>query len=163
MSEQAASPTQPVSFRIRPMLSEDVHRAWEIDVICFSLPWPESSFRYDFLHNRNSRMWVAEAQTDEGPIVVGALVVWIVLDEAHVGTISVLPEYRRLGIGKAFMFEMMNTLQEEGVKQVFLEVRESNEAAQRLYHQFGFKPIGVRRKYYSDNREDAIEMQLMLP
>ena len=151
------------TFTIRRMKAEDLHRVWEIDVQSFSLPWTESSFRYDFFLNKNSRMWVVESIDDAGnPQVIGSMVAWLILDEVHLGTIAVVPDFRRCGIGETLIRTLLHEMVREGAVRVELEVRKSNTAALSLYQKFGFDIEGERKKYYSDNHEDAILMGLTI-
>jgi ribosomal-protein-alanine acetyltransferase len=90
--------------------------------------------------------------------LVGFAGAWIVMDEAHVTTIGVHPEYRRHGIGERLFAALLEEARERGVRRATLEVRESNRGAQALYARFGFMPIARRRRYYSDTDEDAIVM-----
>ena len=85
---------------LRPMALEDITRVHEIDVLSFSMPWSERSFRFELTENRHSCVWVAETmQPDGSPLVIGMIVIWVVLDEAHVATIAIDPDYRGLGMG----------------------------------------------------------------
>jgi len=149
------------SVNIRPMKEEDIPRVAEFDRLSFSLPWSDRSFRHDLNQNPASRLWVAECIDESGiPIIVGDIVVWLILDEAHIGTISVHPEYRRQGIGKKMLEWAIDSLKKEGAVCFILEVRKGNIPAQALYQQFGFKVEGVRKGYYQDNGEDALIMVL---
>ncbi|MCD4752289.1 MAG: ribosomal protein S18-alanine N-acetyltransferase [Anaerolineaceae bacterium] len=151
------------SFIIRRMKAEDLHRVWEIDVQSFSLPWTESSFRYDYFVNKNSRMWVVETIDDSGsPQVIGSMVAWLILDEVHLGTIAVDSKFRKQGIGETLIRTLLQEMASEGAVRVELEVRRSNIAALSLYQKFGFIVDGERKNYYSDNHEDAILMGLTI-
>ncbi len=142
---------------IRPMQLEDVAEVRSIDVLSFSMPWPESSYRYELLENQASRSWVAEVVTEQGEKkIVGMVVVWLVIDEAHIATIAVHPSFRGLGIGKKLLVTGLKEAIRLGMEEVTLEVRRGNLAAQSLYHQFGFQQVGVRPRYYRDNQEDAL-------
>jgi [ribosomal protein S18]-alanine N-acetyltransferase len=144
---------------IRRMKLEDVEEVVEIDRISFTLPWPENSFRFELLENQNSRCWVAEAILADGKRQLAAMtVLWQVLDEIHIGTFAVAPDFRRHGIGRQLLEYVLNEARQEGVRQAWLEVRRNNLAAQELYKQFGFEMIDVRKKYYKDNGEDALVM-----
>src|SRR5207244_11032525 len=79
----------------------------------------------------------------------------IVMDEMHITTIGVHPEYRRQGIGDQLFSALMEEALSRGVRRASLEVRESNRAAQSLYESYGFVPIARRRQYYTDTGEDA--------
>jgi ribosomal-protein-alanine N-acetyltransferase len=145
-----------VNLLIRRMRLEDVPAVHEIDMLSFSLPWPERSFRYEVTENPVSRGWVTEV---DGRIVA-MLVLWLVVDEAHIATIATHPDFRRQGIGERLMVVALIAAREEGAHRAFLEVRASNVAAQTLYEKYGFVVDGRRLRYYKDNFEDAILMSL---
>ena len=148
------------ALTIRHMQIEDIDQVVEIDQRSFSLPWPRSSFRYEVTENKASRLWVAEILNAGRPAVVGMLVCWLILDEAHIGTIAVDTDYRRQKIAEKMLLLAFKELHHEGVLKVFLEVRRSNEAALTLYRKLGFIEEGVRKRYYKDNQEDAILMEM---
>jgi ribosomal-protein-alanine N-acetyltransferase len=134
----------------------DVGEVQQIDQLSFSLPWPERSFRFELTQNPTTRAWVAEL---DGRIAA-MLVLWLVVDEAHIATIATHPDFRRRGIGERLMMEALVSARAEGGERAFLEVRESNQAAQAMYLKYGFEVVGRRPKYYQDNQEDAILMNL---
>lgn len=140
------------------MVEADVPAVHEIDLLAFSLPWPERSFRFEVTSNPAARCWVAEA---EGRIV-GMIVVWMIVDEAHIATIATHPDFRRQGIGDELLTHALVSAISEGAVKSLLEVRASNEAAQRMYRRFGYVEDGRRPRYYKDNHEDAILMSLDL-
>ena len=90
--------------------------------------------------------------------IVGYAGLWLMVDEAHVTTIAVHPKYRGYGIGELLLLQMIETANEIGARWLTLEVRKSNQVAQALYHKYTFKEMGVRRRYYSDDGEDALIM-----
>lgn len=141
---------------IRRMRLEDVPAVHEIDVLSFSLPWPERSFRYEVTENPVSRGWVA----DMDGRIAAMLVLWFIIDEAHIATIAVHPDFRRQGIGEQILLAALRAVKEEGARRAFLEVRAGNAAAQAMYRKYGFDVVGVRPKYYRDNNEDAFLMNL---
>jgi len=94
--------------------------------------------------------------------VVGYAGLWIVLDEAHITNVAVHPDYRGAGYGRALMVELISRAAMLGAFKLSLEVRVSNGVARDLYKSLGFVDKGFRRKYYSDNGEDAIIMWLNL-
>ena len=150
-----------VSLRFRRMRLEDVEQVYAIDVLSFSLPWSERSYRYEVGENENSRTWVAEAVDEQGHRqVVGMTVIWVILDEAHVANLAVHPAFRHRSIGRKLLARGLLDAVESGTTQSFLEVRRGNESAQALYHQFGYVVVGVRVGYYSDTHEDALLMTL---
>jgi ribosomal-protein-alanine N-acetyltransferase len=145
-----------MKLNVRKMTVEDIPTVVELDQKSFSLPWPERSFRFELTDNPASRCWVAEV---DGRIV-GMIVVWLIVDEAHVATLATHPDFRRQGIAKKLLSHALRYLIDEGAQSSFLEVRESNIAAQEMYRQFGYQESGRRRRYYKDNDEDAILMNL---
>jgi len=147
------------SLNIRPMHVDDLERVQEIDRKSFSLPWPKSAYRYELLENPCSLLWVAEIQVDDGShLVVGCVVVWLILDEAHIATVVVDPTYQQNGIASQLMAVMLKEVIQKGARLATLEVREHNLAAQRLYKRFRFEIVGRRPRYYHDNYEDALIM-----
>lgn len=143
---------------IRSMVDEDIARVQEIDRLSFPLPWPDNAFAYELHENPGSLLWVAE--TGDPPTVIGMIVVWLIIDEAHIASIAVEPEKRKQGIASMLLCEALKTVINKGFRIATLEVRASNIAAQRLYRAFGFKVVGFRPRYYRDNNEDALIMTL---
>jgi len=141
---------------IRKMTAEDIPPVVELDKMSFSLPWPESSFRFELTDNPASHCWVAEI---DGRIV-GMIVAWLLVDAAHIATIATHPNFRRQGIAKMLLSHALHYLTDEGAQNSFLEVRESNIVAQEMYRKFGYEEAGRRKRYYRDNDEDAILMTL---
>jgi ribosomal-protein-alanine N-acetyltransferase len=90
--------------------------------------------------------------------IVGYAGLWLMADEAHITTIAVHPKYRGMGLGELLLLQMVDTAGEIGARWLTLEVRKSNLTAQRLYHKYTFKEMGVRKRYYSDDGEDALVM-----
>jgi len=148
---------------IRLMQMEDVEQVVAIDRLSFSLPWPANSYRFELLENQSSHLWVAECVGDGNPVrIVAMIVVWHIVDEAHIATIAVHPDYRRLGIGKRLLAFTLKDAVDQGMHSATLEVRAGNLAAQTMYSQFGFYIAGVRPRYYQDNQEDAMLMSAKL-
>ena len=84
---------------------------------------------------------------------------WISADEAEITNVAVDKDFRRIGVGKGLIEKLKEVGIEKGIKSFFLEVREGNEAARKLYEKCGFKEVGVRRGFYSKPIEDAILMK----
>jgi ribosomal-protein-alanine N-acetyltransferase len=145
-----------MKLTILKMTLEDLPSVIDLDQKSFSLPWPERSFRFEWSANPASRCWVAEL---DGKIV-GMIVVWLIIDEAHVATIATHPDFRRRGIGTKLLSHALRLMMEDGARSSFLEVRESNFSAQEMYRKFGYEASGRRPHYYKDNNEDAILMNL---
>ena len=140
---------------IRPIREEDVSAIHEIETLCFAMPWSEESILHDVKENPVARWLVMD--DGEGRVIAYAGM-WFVLDEAHVCNIAVHPDFRRRGCGRAVMAALIELAQENSMSLMELEVRRSNIAAQNLYHSFGFIDVGWRKRYYEDNKEDALLM-----
>ncbi len=145
-----------MSMFIRRMTLADIPAVHEIDTLSFSLPWPERSFLFELTENPVSRDWVAEVDGR----VAAMLVLWFIVDEAHIATIAVHPDFRRRGIGEKILLSALRAAYDEGAERAFLEVRAGNTAAQAMYKKYGFSVAGVRPGYYKDNNEDAFLMNL---
>ena len=145
-----------MNLLIRKMTLEDIPAVIQLDHVSFSLPWPERSFRFEVTDNPASRCWVAEIDRR----IAGMVVAWLFVNEVHIATIATHPDFRRMGIGSRLLSHTLLQALEEGARSSFLEVRESNLAAQELYRRFGYEEAGRRRRYYRDNDEDAILMSL---
>ncbi len=98
------------------------------------------------------------AKVESEPPIVGYGGFWLMVDEAHISTIAAHPDWRRRGVGELLLVTMIDTATEMGAGVVTLEVRVSNTGAQRLYRKYDFEQVGVRKRYYSDNNEDALIM-----
>lgn len=136
------------------MTAEDIPAVHAIESASFPTPWPPYAFRQELETNRLARYLVVRA----GERVIAYAGIWLMVDEAHVTTFAVLPAYRRRGIGGLLLVELMELSADLGAVVCTLEVRLSNTGARKLYQEFGFKPVGVRPRYYNDNGEDALIM-----
>lgn len=150
---------QNTSVVIRAMLESDLEEVIHLDRLSFSMPWPESAFKYELFENPYSFLLVAEIlYPDSQQMVVGAIVVWMILDEAHVATIAVHPELRRKGIAGRLLAAALQKAIKLGARKATLEVRSKNLPAQELYHKFRFEVVGRRHRYYRDDNDDALIM-----
>lgn len=91
--------------------------------------------------------------------IVAYIDFWVVKDEMELVSIAVSPRYKRKGVGDFMMHRMCRFADQHRARFIYLDVRQSNSAAQGLYEKFGFQKVGLRRRYYTDNREDAIIMK----
>ncbi|MEO8251606.1 MAG: ribosomal protein S18-alanine N-acetyltransferase [Chloroflexota bacterium] len=139
---------------VEPMRVADVPAVLEIERRSFSSPWPAYAFEQELTANRLAHYRVARL----GDRVVGFGGIWLMVDEAHVTTFGVHPDYRRQGIGRNLLLRLAELAIELGSARMTLEVRLSNLAAQGLYRSFGFGVSGRRVAYYSDDGEDALVM-----
>jgi ribosomal-protein-alanine N-acetyltransferase len=139
---------------VDPMRLEDVPAVHEIERLSFRTPWPAYAFEQELRGNRLARYVVARA----GDAVVGFAGVWLMVDDAHVTTFGVHPDWRRQGIGRQLLVNLAELSVAIGARRMTLEVRASNQPAQALYRGFGFEIVGRRPRYYTDDGEDALIM-----
>lgn len=140
------------------MTLQDLDRIVEIEQLSFTLPWSRSSFYQELTNNPYARYIVMEYDGQ----IIGYCGMWLVMDEAHITNIAVLPQFRGKKLGEALMRQAMTLAREEGAQTMTLEVRVSNTVAQSLYRKLGFLNGGIRKRYYSDNQEDALVMWVKL-
>lgn len=141
-------------MKCRRMKIEDLEGVYKVELSAFSDPWSFSAFKSE-MKNKLAKYIVAE---DENGKIVGYIGVWYIIDEAHINNVAVHKEHRGKQIGSMLMEYLIEVCLEDSINSITLEVRKSNEIAQNLYRKYGFKPGGIRKEYYSDNREDAIIM-----
>lgn len=153
-----------VGWYIRPMAAADIPQVQRLEREAFSTMQPRTSFRRE-LANRLTTYLVAcrrqpnaEPQAPGKEEVMGYAGLWFIIDEAHLTSIAVGEAYRRRGIGQGLMVAAFEVALERDAVFMTLEVRASNAEAQSLYEKFGFRRVGVRRGYYTDDREDAYLM-----
>lgn len=142
-----------VPLVIRPATRTDLDALIAIERASFHDPWAPSSIESSL---NNEHVFVLAATFENA--ICGYGVAWTVGDEGEITHIAVAPEARQQGVGSALLQEMIAECRQRGAEKVFLEVRSSNERAQRLYERHGFQKVGLRRRYYRDG-EDAIVMQ----
>ena len=135
----------------RRMTLEDVPQVHEIELKTFHTPWTYQSFVDEMTTNKCARYIVAE----EDGRIWGYAGAWLIFDEGHITNIAVAESQRGRGIGKGVTRELMQYAANMGVQYMTLEVRKSNLVAQGLYKKMGFIELGVRKRYYEDNGEDA--------
>lgn len=142
---------------IRRVSATDLDRIEEIENVSSPHPWTRSAFEAELGH-AGSRGWVVD---DDG-LVRGFAFFRVVGDEAELLLTAVHPDARRRGHGRALLATALDALVAEGVGRVGLEVRARNAAAGDLYAQLGFTRVGLRRRYYADDGDDAVLMDLTL-
>ena len=136
---------------------EDCVHLAELDKLCFAIPWSEKSF---IAESENEFACYIVAK-DDGKCI-GYCGFWKAYDEGDITNVAVSPDYRRQGIGSRLVAAMIQRARRENLEGMNLEVRKSNTGAQRLYEKYGFNVVGERKRYYSDNGEDALIMRLEL-
>jgi [ribosomal protein S18]-alanine N-acetyltransferase len=139
---------------VDPMTLDDVPAVHEIERLSFRTPWPAYAFEQELRGNRLARYVVARV----GEAVVGFAGVWLMVDDAHITTFGVHPDWRRQGVGRRMLLAVTELARQIGARRMTLEVRASNTAAQALYRAFGFDIVGRRPRYYTDDGEDALVM-----
>lgn len=140
------------------MLAADLDKVVEIEKASMPSPWSKELFEEE-LRRQAAHYFVAE---EEGR-VVGYMGYWEAPEEAHIINLAIGPAFRNRGFGQKMMEYCMEYAQKRGARLATLEVRQSNEAAQRLYEKCDFRVVAIRKKYYSDNQEDAIVMIREIP
>lgn len=142
------------TMTFRKMLTEDIEQVLNVEKQSFTLPWSREAFFNELNHNEYAVYMVIE---DEGKIA-GYCGAWIVIDESHITNIAILPEYRGQKLGEALLRKMIEISISMGAVRMTLEVRVSNAVAISLYEKLGFQKGGIRKRYYTDNQEDAYVM-----
>ncbi|MDR7537383.1 MAG: ribosomal protein S18-alanine N-acetyltransferase [Armatimonadota bacterium] len=137
------------------MTLDDLPRVREIEREAFASPWPKDAYRAEIEDNQVACYIVARDVQDR---VVGFAGMWVIFDEAHVTTIAVDARRRGQGIGKRLLLDLIDRALARGARWMTLEVRPSNTVALAMYRAFGFRDVALRKRYYSDNGEDAVVM-----
>ena len=142
-------------IEFRKLKLRDLNAIEEIERTSYPTPWSRSMFAGELAKPSSICLGAVEAEKDE---LVGYLIISRYVDAWHVMNIAVAPEYRRRGIARSLMERLFEVTARDARRGYTLEVRVSNDAAIRLYEELGFKTRGIRRGYYTDNREDALIM-----
>lgn len=139
---------------IRKMEIADVDQVMEVERVSFTTPWTTDIFYQEIVDNQYAYYYVIEWNGR----IVGYVGTWVVLEDAQVTNIAIMPELRGNKLGEKLFQYMLLQIKQIGATRLSLEVRESNIPAQKLYRKFGLVPGGIRKNYYTDNQEDAIVM-----
>ncbi len=161
MQHRETDPLQPSdkpSVMFRTMRLEDIPDVMVIEHESFSLPWTEQAFRSEMTLNHFARYLMM----DVDGVPAGYAGMWTVIDEAHITNIAVRTAYRGRKLGERLLSELLDQAQQLGLERATLEVRVSNRVARNLYTKMGFREVGIRKGYYSDNNEDAVIMWIDL-
>jgi len=146
-------------MEFRRMTLEDIEHVLGIEREAFTTPWSSQAFLNELTNNHFAHYMIMEI---EG-IVAGYAGMWIIMDEAHITNIAVRSDFRGRKLGERLLHELQRTASFLGAIRMTLEVRRSNAVAQKLYQKLGFRSVGIRPGYYSDNNEDALIMWADLP
>ena len=144
----------PLKVIIEPMGLDDLDQVQAIEKASFTSPWPPHAYRSELESNRLAQYLVARVDDE----VAGYGGMWLMVDEAHITTFAVHPSWRRQRIGERLLLAFLDLAVDRRAREATLEVRLSNLAARRLYEKYGFRPVGLRPRYYSDDNEDALIM-----
>ena len=144
----------PVRVVIGPMRLDDLPAIHAIEQASFTSPWPPHAYQSELESNRLAHYLVARV----GDTVAGYGGMWLMVDEAHITTFAVHPAWRRQKIGERLLVAFLDIAMDRGAHEATLEVRLSNLPARKLYEKYGFRPVGLRPRYYSDDNEDALIM-----
>jgi ribosomal-protein-alanine N-acetyltransferase len=147
-------------FTMRRMETRDLDGVLAIERESFSNPWGEMTFRGEIQNKNISHPLVAVHTADKK--VIGYILYWAIKDEVQVNNIAVAARHRRSGVAEGMMRHVLGAVRTAGAAFVSLEVRFSNAPAQALYAKLGFRPISIRKNYYSNPNEDALVMGLVL-
>ena len=170
-------------YALRPMTVADLAQIAEIEGESFPSSWPSAAYKRELQRNNLARYIVAvrrdappRARSGLGRVVnglkgmlgrapepapeyvAGFIGVWFMVDETHIVTVAVRESERRGGVGELLLLAAFDLSREKGLPVLTLECRVSNVAAQALYEKYGFQRLGVRKRYYTDNNEDALIM-----
>jgi ribosomal-protein-alanine N-acetyltransferase len=167
-------------YMVMPMQLEDVPTISEIEQTVFTLPGSANTFMHEVRDNPSSEYLILrykpvqqepkersilprsvqrlfKAPPNE-PSILGYGGFWMILEEAHICTLALRPEWRGRGLGELLLVFLIVRAQERGAEVITLEARVTNYRAQNLYRKYGFQVVGRRKGYYSDNNEDALIM-----
>jgi ribosomal-protein-alanine N-acetyltransferase len=160
-------------YLVEPMALADIDQVMQIEEVEFSAPWSARAYRYEIVENKNSTMvvvcpspspggalmqWARRLGLTNRRPVLGYAGFWLLVDDAHIATIAVHPEWRGRGLGELLLLSLLERGAELGARRATLEVRISNSTAQSLYRKYAFDIVSRRRRYYADNDEDAYIM-----
>jgi len=138
---------EAAKFKLRRMSRSDIDQVHALEERIFPTPWTRKSYEFELERNPASEQWVIEAWAEHSEwVIIAYSVCWRLGDELHIG--------RRL------LHHVLARAARKGMRSATLEVRSGNQAARALYASFGFEVVGKRKRYYSNNGEDALLMQL---
>ncbi|MEI6854560.1 MAG: ribosomal protein S18-alanine N-acetyltransferase [Acidimicrobiaceae bacterium] len=148
-----------MTWQIRLAERRDISELLAIEQIQFPEPWTRGML-LDEVTNIETRRYTVVVEDGK---ILGYLGVMFVMDELHINTIGVLPDFEGKGIAAALMDDAWRDAKERNIERATLEVAVSNKRAQDLYYRYGFKPVGIRKNYYDKIGEDALVLWADLP
>lgn len=149
-----ATAGNPRRLEIAPMAIDDIPDVLAIETLSFQSAWPPNAFTTELRDNKLAHYFVGRL---DGKIVAYGGI-WVILEDSHVTTIAVHPDVRGQRLGEEILVFLLDEAIERDASWITLEVRETNDVAQKLYRKYGFTVVSTRRGYYSDNNESALVM-----
>ena len=145
------------TIELRRLLLDDLTEIEEIERRSYPTPWSRSMFAGELAKPSSICLGAFEAEGEDGALV-GYLIVSRYVDAWHVMNVAVDPEHRGRGVGTMLLERLFDLTADDAHRGYTLEVRVTNVKAIDLYERLGFRSGGLRRGYYTDNREDALIM-----
>jgi ribosomal-protein-alanine N-acetyltransferase len=142
---------------VAPASASDVAEVSALERVCYADPWPPAAF---VTLPDNPAVFFVIARHVAGGALAGFAVAWRVLEETELANLAVAPGSRRVGVASQLLHAVLDDARQHRVERVYLEVRESNVAARRLYESNGFATVGRRKLYYRKPDEDALILRL---
>ena len=144
-----------LQVKVQKITTDDIAEVFALETLVHpNHHWSKESF-YNELANNLAYYYCIK---DENNKILAYIGFWLIVDESHITTLAVHPDYRERQLAQILLIQMINICYKNMVKYITLEVRESNLSAIMLYEKFLFESIGMRKKYYQDNGENAIIM-----
>jgi [ribosomal protein S18]-alanine N-acetyltransferase len=125
-----------------------------LDQRCLGGMWNSEGYRREMDSPQSDLLIARGAESSTSILALGCS--WAILEEAHITLLAVEPAHQRQGLGQLMLYALLQSSIERGLERATLEVRSSNQAALALYQQFGFSPVGERRRYYPDGEDATI-------
>jgi ribosomal-protein-alanine N-acetyltransferase len=160
-------------YVVEPMTPADLDQVMEIERVAFPAPWSPRAYRFEITENEHSTMvvvrsknrfdgrlaeWIRSVKRLRPGPVLGYAGFWLLVNDAHIATIATHPQWRHRGLGELLLLSLLERGAKLGAHRATLEVRVSNWVALSLYLKYGFEIVSRRKRYYSDNDEDAFIM-----
>jgi ribosomal-protein-alanine N-acetyltransferase len=149
-----------LAVKLRPMTQKDVLQVTEIDREAFPAMWPPANYQREMKNGLAHYIVAVDDGEKAGRYIIGFAGLWMLAGEAHITNIAVREKHRLRGIGEALLIGIIELAIKLDAHLITLEVRASNQEAQKLYAKYGFVNVGRRRGYYTDNGEDAVLMTI---
>ncbi len=151
-------PMPNAQLKLKLITIDELSLVLELDQACFGGLWTLDGYKRELDSPNSVLLGLFTPLSSVKLLAIGCF--WSILEEAHITILAVHPQYQGQGLGQAILYFLLKNAHELGLERATLEVRVSNIAAISLYQKFGFKTAGQRRRYYTDNDEDALILWL---